>query len=153
LFLFFLEKDFLCNTHYYETRRDLFFGLQSVSIVLSAIGFLGGVFLIFYYFFRFVSRAKRHSPLIIGIFFVTTAALLRLIEAAMTVAIGPSVVRLFFYQVPNATQLVLRLTLQLYYPLALGALTLQILIWIEFVLAVKSLKGLTLFFFGRMFFC
>ncbi len=149
LFIIIFLDDY-CNTHFYEPRPDLFYGLQSFSIVLASISFLGGVFLIFYYFVRFVPRAKKHSPLIIGIFLVTIAALLRMIEASMVVSFGPSSTRLFFYQVPNPTQLVLRFTLQLYYPFAFGATTLQILIWIEFVIAVKSLKVTVAVWFPRI---
>jgi hypothetical protein len=104
------------------------------------IALVGGVFLLFYYFCRFVPKAKKHTAQVVSIFFVMVAALMRFIYAAFTLSLGPRVIAVYFFQNPNATQMVLRLTLQMYYPLTLAALAIQILIWLEFVVAVKSVK-------------
>ena len=121
-------------------RADLFYGLFSVCMVLGLLTTGFGVFLILYYFLRFIPKVKQHNRQIVGMIFVTLAAFLRFLHSVITLGYGPEVIRRFFYLQPNGTQMMLRLSLQLYYPLVIGTLTLQVLIWVEFVLAVKSLK-------------
>jgi hypothetical protein len=130
----------MCETHFYMVRPDLFNGFYSMCIVLSVLCLMLGVFLALYYFCRFVPKAKQHNAQIISILMVALAALLRLIEAAMSLGFGNTVIHDYFFRQPNAVQGVLRLSLRLYYPLVLGAVTMQILMWVEFVLSVKSLK-------------
>ncbi len=132
--------DNTCSTHFFQVRPDLFNGYYSMSMVLSVLGLLLGVFLTLYYFCRFVPKTKQHNAQIVAIAMITIASLLRLIEAGVALGFGSSVVANYFYRQPNAVQGVLRYSARLYYPLALGALTMQVLLWVEFVLAVKSLK-------------
>ena len=129
-----------CELNFDETRPDLFYALDSVHMVLALMGAAFGSFLFLYYFCRFVRRAKTQNQQIVSITLVTMAAYFRFFASVIYLSLGPGTVRTYFYKTPNGTQFMLRFFSSLYYPLVMGALTLQVLIWMEFVMAVKSLR-------------
>ena len=129
-----------CVNSFPVARPDLFYGLQAQHMVLMLLGSLFGLFLVMYYFKRFVPKAKQQSQQILSIFMITVGCLSRLVASIMYIALGPSALATYFYRGPNVTQFFLRFFIAILYPLCLGCLTLQVLIWMEFVMAVRSLK-------------
>lgn len=64
----------------------------------------------------------------------------RLINSMVAVVIGPTIEISFFNLGFNGVELIMRYTYGLYFPFIFGAFTLQVLLWVEFSMAMTNLR-------------
>ncbi len=64
------------------------------------------MYLVVFYFFRFVPTLNKHNPQILGIMFCFVAAVMRVIHGMIYAIVGPSVEIRYFWLGPTGVELV-----------------------------------------------
>jgi hypothetical protein len=104
-----------------------------MHLVLMLILLGGGLYVLWFYFKRFVPavpKQKMLNPQLIAIFFLTIGCFLRVIHTISYLAVGTDV-DYTYYLYPSFLGVFMRLTFGLFYPCALVAFMIQVLLWVS----------------------